>query len=70
MQRVSPMCEIRHCPDRADFFWHAARSGIWWIPVCAKHAEEFAPQFHDAFIVAALPESPDPEYRGSGGLTP
>lgn len=65
LERVAPMCEIRDCGKRADYFWHSGfgPAGLGWTPICAPHADEIAE--HGAFVVAPIAESSGPEYLGS-----
>ena len=68
LERVAPICEMRDCGRRADYFWHAGLppSGMGWLPICASCVDEFAD--HLVIVVAPLAESAAPEYLGSSRI--
>lgn len=69
LDRVAPQCEMRDCPNRADYFWHwQVRPIVSWIPVCAPCiailAEDLS-ESYPALPVAPIAESALRVYRGS-----
>ena len=65
LTRVAPMCEMRACPNRADYFWHwQVAPLVSWMPICAEHADSQAEDL-GALPVSAVAETSAAMYRSS-----